>query len=302
MPPRGAPAPAPHFALPFPAGERRQLIQGDRDGSTHTGTHQFAYDFAMPEESPVVAAAPGVVVEVRQDSIQGGASPEMAEWANVIVVDHGNCRFSNYVHLAPRSAVVREGDLVGRGQMLARSGRTGQTSAPHLHFEVVDALAHSMPVVFREASEGLLAGAWYYSANGPEPAEPVVESRLPRDLYAANNVVLDVDLPAYRYRTGERYPFHGHLADPSKRGNGYAVLFVTRRGRPTEIELVFLAAIANDGSFATDFWFDDLVEPTRLLGRWSTDTANSNRYELGITVAAEDETYRSEISTPITVR
>ena len=72
----------------------------------------------------VRAAAGGVV---RFAGEQGG-------YGLMVVVDHGDGIETRYAHLS--SADVRVGTAVEAGQTIARSGRSGRTTGPHLHFEV----------------------------------------------------------------------------------------------------------------------------------------------------------------------
>jgi Peptidase family M23 len=58
---------------------------------------------------------------------------------NHIILDLGNGRFALYAHLQPSSVQVQVGDQVRRGQILARVGNPGNTTAPHLHFHVMSA-------------------------------------------------------------------------------------------------------------------------------------------------------------------
>jgi len=55
---------------------------------------------------------------------------------NTIVLDLGAGQFAYYMHLKPGSVLVKSGDYVRRGQMLARIGASGDAREPHLHFEV----------------------------------------------------------------------------------------------------------------------------------------------------------------------
>lgn len=75
---------------------------------------------------------------------------------NSVVIDHGNGEFSFYAHLKPGSVRVREGDQVGRGQRIGQVGSSGNSTEPHLHFQVCDSpdplLCAGIPVQF-EASE-----------------------------------------------------------------------------------------------------------------------------------------------------
>ncbi|MEO7391961.1 MAG: M23 family metallopeptidase [Ramlibacter sp.] len=55
---------------------------------------------------------------------------------NHVIIDLGSGRFAFYAHLQPGSIQVRKGDSVKRGQVLAKAGNSGNTSAPHLHFHI----------------------------------------------------------------------------------------------------------------------------------------------------------------------
>ena len=57
---------------------------------------------------------------------------------NHVTVDLGNSVFALYAHLQPESITVKSGDRVRRGQVLGKLGNTGNTSAPHLHFHMMN--------------------------------------------------------------------------------------------------------------------------------------------------------------------
>jgi hypothetical protein len=107
---------------------------------------------------PIYSAAAGKVVEVVRDLPDGtpGQDPAnpTAETAsgNHVIVDIGNGRYVMYAHLVPGSATVSVGDQVPVGYVLGKLGDSGNASAPHLHFQVMDrpsALgAHGLPFVF----------------------------------------------------------------------------------------------------------------------------------------------------------
>lgn len=92
--------------------------------STHSGQ-----DFAVPSGTAVVAAHGGTVVKAGS----GGAG-DGAAYGNAIVIKHGNGRYSQYAHLSRIS--VKVGQVVRTGQRIALSGNTGNSSGPHLHFEI----------------------------------------------------------------------------------------------------------------------------------------------------------------------
>src|SRR5579884_2693312 len=210
--PAVTPKPAPQgpriYKLPYPGGTSFDVCQGNNHaGWTHMGLGAYAWDFCMPVGSPVVAARGGTVLAVRQGSNIGGWGPKFADDANFVVVDHGDGTAGLYMHLMFRGARVNVGDHVETGQLIAYSGNTGWTSAPHLHFMVMkadkdDFYTQSMPVLFTDVPTdgGLpLEDNTYLSGNakldpkyfnasaasGPPPFQPFwVESFRPTTLWS----------------------------------------------------------------------------------------------------------------------
>ncbi|MEU6927566.1 M23 family metallopeptidase [Streptomyces sp. NPDC046385] len=86
-------------------------------------------DFAVPVGTPVKAAAAGTVVKAGPNG--GGDGPA---YGNAIVVKHANGTYSQYAHLS--KIKVNIGQQVAAGQQIALSGNTGNSSGPHLHFEI----------------------------------------------------------------------------------------------------------------------------------------------------------------------
>ncbi|MER7620819.1 M23 family metallopeptidase [Streptomyces sp. NPDC126503] len=86
-------------------------------------------DFAVPVGTPVKAAGFGTVVKA--GPYGGGDGPA---YGNAIVVKHANGTYSQYAHLS--KIKVRIGQKVAAGQQIALSGNTGNSSGPHLHFEI----------------------------------------------------------------------------------------------------------------------------------------------------------------------
>jgi hypothetical protein len=82
-------------------------------------------DYTVPEGTPVFATADGTVRDVAMRNTGSGRT---------VVIDHGNGYQTTYSHLS-RSG-VRVGDRVRRGDVIARTGNTGLSLAPHLHYEV----------------------------------------------------------------------------------------------------------------------------------------------------------------------
>lgn len=86
-------------------------------------SHQ-GVDYTIPEGSRVFATADGTVKEVSTRSTSGKS----------VVIDHGNGFETSYSHLGKIN--VRRGERVKRGDIIALSGNSGLSLAPHLHYEV----------------------------------------------------------------------------------------------------------------------------------------------------------------------
>ncbi|MFF6772659.1 peptidoglycan DD-metalloendopeptidase family protein [Streptomyces sp. NPDC012637] len=127
------PAPA-HKPAPKPAAERDSYSSpvADTDigtryrkaGSSWSSGYHTGVDFPVPTGTSVRAVSDGKVVSAGW----GGA------YGYQVVIRHEDGRYSQYAHLS--ALTVREGQRVNAGQRIARSGSTGNSSGPHLHFEV----------------------------------------------------------------------------------------------------------------------------------------------------------------------
>ena len=109
----------------------------DRTSSpAHAGNLRNAIAFIVPENTPVLAAANGIVTYVKDDSSIGGPNPIYWNFTNFVTIMHANEEYSRYDHLATQSSKVKVGQVVSEGQEIARVGMTGYTFHPHLHFQV----------------------------------------------------------------------------------------------------------------------------------------------------------------------
>lgn len=125
----------------------------------------------------VLAVADGVVVETAADFTEshdrlqqpGESTPEFekrtveaqnvllaksykAPMGNYVVLRHAGGEFSHYGHLKQGSVRVKAGDAVARGQAIAQLGHTGNSTSPHLHFQLTDGAdplySRGLPIVF----------------------------------------------------------------------------------------------------------------------------------------------------------
>jgi murein DD-endopeptidase MepM/ murein hydrolase activator NlpD len=107
---------------------------------------------------PVLAVADATVVAARNDlqdqppgKLPEGLPIDEAD-GNFVILDIGGGAYALYAHMAPKSVRVTAGDRVRRGDHLGDVGNTGNSQAPHLHFQLMDApdglAANGLPYVF----------------------------------------------------------------------------------------------------------------------------------------------------------
>ena len=136
--------------------------------------------------SEVLAVGDGVISAAADDIADFTQPPIPLELAsgNYVAIDLGSGRFALYEHLQRGSILVKAGDRVTRGQVIARLGASGSSSiGPHLHFHVSDANsaleAEGLPFVFNRFDHlggfssigGLLNGEkWSAAPAGSRPS------------------------------------------------------------------------------------------------------------------------------------
>jgi murein DD-endopeptidase MepM/ murein hydrolase activator NlpD len=137
-------APASDSSRSIPLGSARVtgVFGGDtiRTGNIDLpGWRHAGVDIARFKGSLVAAPAGGVVADVGEYTLMGRS----------VFIDHGLGVFSAFFHLD--TALVRRGDIVKTGQEIARVGRTGLATGPHLHYGVYINGRDVDPALWREA-------------------------------------------------------------------------------------------------------------------------------------------------------
>ena len=93
---------------------------------TFWGGHR-AIDIGARPGTPVTSADSGYVIAAKTGGWNSG-------YGNMVMVDHGNGHVTLYAHL--NSIYVRQGESISKGQQVGTVGNTGNSTGPHLHFEV----------------------------------------------------------------------------------------------------------------------------------------------------------------------
>jgi len=149
----------------------------DEDGRSRPEGTSTAVENYYCYEEPVLAPADGVVVDafdaILEASRGGGFSHPLKRSipGGHVVIRHAESEYSFLAHFAPGSVTVEPGDRVARGEQVGRCGHSGNSSEPHLHFQIQDrpdfATAASLPVRFDDVTlespgvahdEGLVPG------------------------------------------------------------------------------------------------------------------------------------------------
>ena len=94
-------------------------------GAKTNGKANDGINLAVPEGTPVKAAEDGVVAY---------SGNELKGYGNLVLVRHSNGYVTAYAHAS--ELLVKRGDTIRRGQIIAKSGQSGEASSPQLHFEI----------------------------------------------------------------------------------------------------------------------------------------------------------------------
>ncbi|MFJ6134727.1 M23 family metallopeptidase [Kitasatospora sp. NPDC092286] len=120
--PEPAPAPAPEWSAPVPGAPTSNpygVANPEYAAGYHTGV-----DFAVAPGTPLLAVGNATVVSAGWDGAYG----------KEVVLRLADGRFAQYAHLS--SVSVSTGDRVAAAEEIGRSGNTGNSTGPHLHFEI----------------------------------------------------------------------------------------------------------------------------------------------------------------------
>lgn len=159
------------YVLPWHVG---QVFTANPHLARETSVQRYAIDAAMPIGTDVLTMRAGTVVRVEESYYDGD---NVFGHENHVFIEHDDGTVARYFHLTNLGALVEVGEAVAQGQRVGLSGHTGNSSGPHLHFDVTrtccseppnfNALpaGETLPLTFRNAAPdsgcGLLPGIRY---------------------------------------------------------------------------------------------------------------------------------------------
>ena len=158
------------------------FVNGEFHSGGRFGSERNAYDFSIMEDDDgvvpddwtlpttveeypsygkdVIAIADGVVVKVSNnhpDSRTNGKRAFCDTWShrgNYVIIKHNDSEYSLTAHLMPKSIIVKKGDKVQQGQVIAKCGNSGNCVSPHIHFQLQSGksffTSYSLPIAFTD--------------------------------------------------------------------------------------------------------------------------------------------------------
>lgn len=126
------------YHAPFFSPKDHMITQAFNGKFSHTNEYnKYAVDIAMNVGTYLTAVRAGTVIWVKDDYHMSGTTRYFLDKANGIKILHDDGTFSLYAHILMDTALVKEGDKVAVGERLARSGSSGFSTGPHLHFSII---------------------------------------------------------------------------------------------------------------------------------------------------------------------
>ncbi|APX97090.1 M23 family metallopeptidase [Natronorubrum daqingense] len=201
----------------FPVNQRYayDFVVTDDAGHSATAEGPTAVENYYCYDEPILAPADGIVVDVSDgdpEASHGGGLSHLLKRdirGNYVVIQHAPDEYSSLVHLVPGSVAVEPGDRVERGQRIGRCGHSGNSSEPHLHFQIQDhpnfEIAASLPITFdgvetespwleREAVDSTAADPTLEEGDGTDDQSPTaVDGERDRVAITAGQRVTHVD-------------------------------------------------------------------------------------------------------------
>ncbi len=130
------------YILPYQIGESfKAFPHAARTAPSSNSINPIQYyslDIEMPIGTEIVASRAGEVFQVEEQFSDTDHTPGHE---NVVIVVHDDRTFARYFHLTKNGALVNVGDRVNQLDVIGLSGNSGNSTGPHLHFDVMEVVA-----------------------------------------------------------------------------------------------------------------------------------------------------------------
>lgn len=145
------------FVLPFECGKTTFVSQANFGSWSHTGIHEYAYDFRVAIGDPLYAMAPGKVTALYNGTKPGhpcynGGDTSCINDANYVIIDHPDGTEILLAHLSDVAVTI--GQTVEQGELVGFGGNTGFSGNPHVHVARRTSCCQSIPLTFLETEDG----------------------------------------------------------------------------------------------------------------------------------------------------
>ena len=242
------------------------------NGYNHQGTDITSYPFALRkmdnDEAIVVAAAPGTIVLKEDGQFDRSCAMNMNSW-NAVYLRHDDGSMTWYGHLKAGSLTAKSvGDFVAAGEFLGVMGSSGDSTGPHLHFEVHDSTGKVIDPFAGPCNASTPVSWWADQRPYHEPAiDLVMTSDQPVEFTACPTP--EVEHRSAYFQPGQTIYLNAFLTDQLLADTTTFSLYT-----PAGTQFTSIAIQSNADFSAGSYWeWEVALPPSAPFGTW--------RFEVG---------------------
>lgn len=162
----------------YPQRYAIDFVQVGKDGTTYSGdiyknTSYYCYnqDILAVADGTIVQLQDGIPENIPNSNKHAVQINQKTVPGNYLVIDLGNGHYAGYAHIIPGSFKVKIGDQVKRNQVIAKLGNSGNSSEPHLHFQIMNDKSFLI-------SNGIPYGFDHFFAHPSQTIESTINVRI----------------------------------------------------------------------------------------------------------------------------